>query len=114
MLTLFIFFEFDCNPLVEYNETNKSIVIEYYLPKLNEIPNSIYNGRKNKLYKELSLSAHNKLYDDIIYKIVIRSIAEIYHFDLLKKSIQFSLMEELNQKVRLQERILTTALYQYQ
>lgn len=81
----FYFFEFNCNPLVEYNETNKSIVIEYYLPKLNEIPNSIYNGRKNKLYQELSLSAHNKLYDDIIYKIVIRSIAEIYHFDLLKK-----------------------------
>ena len=82
LVNSFYFFEFDCNPLVEYNEANKSIVVEYYLPKLNEIPNFTYNGRKSK---KLSLSAHNKLYDDIIYKIVIRSIAEIYHFDSLKQ-----------------------------
>lgn len=78
----FYFLEFNCNPLVEYNETNKSIVVEYYLPKLNDIPKSTYNGKKNK---QLSQSAQNKLYDDIIYKIVIRSIAEIFHFDSLKK-----------------------------
>lgn len=78
----FYLFEFDCNPLVEYNKTNKSIVVEYYLPKLNDIPNSIYKGYKSK---KLSQSALNKLYDDIIYKIVIRSIAEIFHFDSLKK-----------------------------
>lgn len=78
----FYFFEYDCSPLAEYNETNKCIVVEYYLPKLKELPNYTFKGKKPKY---LSQSVYNKLYDDIIYKIVIRSIAEIFHFDYLKK-----------------------------
>ena len=35
--------------------------------------------------KLLTSTALNKLYDDIIYKIIIRSIAEIFHFDSLDK-----------------------------
>lgn len=78
----FYLFEFDCNPQIEYSKVDKSIVVEYYLPKLNDIPNSVYKGYKSR---QLSQSALNKLYDDIIYKIVIRSIAEIFHFDSLRR-----------------------------
>lgn len=78
----FYLFDFDSNPKIEYNKENKSILVEYYLPQLCDIPNTIYKNKKGKI---LSTSAHNKLYDDIIYKIVIRSISEIFHFDSLKK-----------------------------
>lgn len=78
----FYLFKFDCKPQIEYNETDKSIVIEYYLPRLNDTPNCILQKGKSK---QLSQSAHNKLYDDLIYKITIRSLAEIFHFDSLNK-----------------------------
>lgn len=78
----FYFFHFECNPRIEYNETDRFIVVEYYLPQLKDIPCYIY---KNGKRKQLSQSALNKLYDDIIYKIILRSLAEIFHFDSLKK-----------------------------
>ena len=81
-------FDFDCNPQIEYNKENKLLIVDYYLPTIDEIPNI----KKTKKYKTqtaeiryLSNIALNKLYDDIIYKIAIRSIAEIFHFDDLKK-----------------------------
>lgn len=75
-------FEFDCNPQMEYSRGNKLLIVNYYLPTTDEIPNTEFQNGK---WKELPNAVLSKLYDDIIYKISIRSIAEIFHFDDLKK-----------------------------
>lgn len=102
----FYTFDWDCSPMIEYNHTNKSIVVNYYLPLIEDIPNLntpkskyCYFGltiRKDgdkleyeseygyeKYIKYLSETALKKLYDEIIYKITLRSIGEIFHFDSL-------------------------------
>ena len=84
----FYLFEFDCNPKIEYNKESRILIVDYYLPTFDEIPNiktiKKYKSKTDEI-KYLSNTALNKLYDDIIYKIIIRSIAEIFHFDDLKK-----------------------------
>ena len=81
-------FEFDCSPKIEYNKDNKLLVVDYYLPTIDEIPNikeiKEYKTKENEI-KYLSNTELNRLYDDLIYKILIRSVAEIFHFDDLKK-----------------------------
>ena len=81
-------FEFDCSPKIEYNKDNKFLVVDYYLPTIDEIPNikeiKEYKTKDNEI-KYLSNTELNRLYDELIYKILIRSVAEIFHFDDLKK-----------------------------
>ncbi len=80
----FYWFDFKCNPTLEYERSNKILIVEYHLPNLSEIPNIkeikyyITKGREIKYLSEREL---NKAYDDFIYKITIRSIAEIFYFD---------------------------------
>lgn len=81
-------FEFDCSPKMDYNKDNKLLVVDYYLPTIDEIPNikeiKEYKTKDNEI-KYLSKTELNRLYDELIYKILIRSVAEIFHFDDLKK-----------------------------
>ena len=81
-------FEFECNPTIEYNGENKLLVVDYYLPIIDDTPNikeiKKYKTKGNEI-KYLSKAELNRLYDELIYKIIIRSIAEIFHFDDLKK-----------------------------
>ena len=81
-------FEFDCSPKIAYNKDNKLLVVDYYLPTIDEIPNikeiKEYKTKGDEI-KYLSNTELNRLYDELIYKILIRSIAEIFHFDDLKK-----------------------------
>lgn len=81
-------FEFDCRPRIEYSEESKLLIVDYYLPTIDEIPNikeiKIYKTKRDEI-KYLSKTELNRLYDELIYKILIRSIAEIFHFDDLKK-----------------------------
>ena len=81
-------FEFDCSPKIDYNKDSKLLVVDYYLPTIDEIPNikeiKEYKTKENEI-KYLSNTELNRLYDELIYKIFIRSVAEIFHFDDLKK-----------------------------
>lgn len=81
-------FEFECSPLIEYNKENKLLVVDYYLPTLEDTPNikgiKEYKTKSSEI-KYLSKTELNRLYDDLIYRIIIWSIAEIFHFDDLKK-----------------------------
>ena len=103
----FYTFDWDCSPIVEYNRTNRSIIVDYYLPLIEDIPNlntpkskgcsfgftirkdgnkleyeSEYYGYEKHI-KYLSETALKNLYDEIIYKIILRSVGEIFHFDSL-------------------------------
>lgn len=81
-------FEFECRPRIEYSEESKLLIVDYYLPTIDEIPNikeiKTYKTKSDEI-KYLSKTELNKLYDELIYKIIIRSVAEIFHFDDLKK-----------------------------
>ncbi len=78
----FYLFDFSCEPNIEYNENEHILVVDYYLPSIDDIPN-VKQRTKSGEIKYLSDNAIKKLYDEIIYKIIIRSIAEIFHFDFL-------------------------------
>lgn len=78
----FYLFEYSCEPNIEYNENDHMLVVDYYLPNIDEIPNIKQRTKSGEL-KYLSDNATKKLYDEIIYKIILRSIAEIFHFDSL-------------------------------
>lgn len=81
-------FEFDCRPRIEYSEESKLLIVDYYLPTIDEIPNikeiKKYQTKRDEI-KYLSKTELNRLYDELIYKIIIRSVAEIFHFDELKR-----------------------------
>ncbi len=63
----------------EYRYTDKCLIIDYTLPNKGEIP-TITFSKSNKVVN-LSVNKQKKIYDDIIYAIVIRSLAEIFHYD---------------------------------
>lgn len=84
LINSFYLFDFLCEPTIEYNEMSQTLFVDYYLPSIDEIPN-IKAKTKSGEFKLLSRNAINQLYDNIIYKIIIRSIAEIFHFDSLDR-----------------------------
>ncbi len=73
-------FDFRKNIECEYNSENKSLLIDYTLPNKGDIPSATLT--KNNKPTTLSESKQRKLYDDILYSIVIRSLAEILHYDV--------------------------------
>ncbi|MEI3528851.1 MAG: restriction endonuclease [Alistipes sp.] len=84
LINSFYLFDFLCEPTIEYDELSQMLFVDYYLPSIEEIPN-IKSRTKSGELKMLSPREVNQLYDDIIYKIIIRSIAEIFHFDSLDR-----------------------------
>ena len=77
-------FDWSCQPTIEYNSNNQVAIIEYYLPTLEECPN-IKEYDPNGFDKLLSQTALKKLYEELIYRITLRTIAEIFHYDYLKR-----------------------------
>ena len=70
---------------IDYNEDNKILIIEYVLPAPEQIPTLIdvkYNTVKKEL-KETYLSEQQlaKIYDNVIYKITLRTLHEIFEAD---------------------------------
>lgn len=80
----FYLFDWNRHAEIEYNHNNQIAIIDYYLPTLDECP-SIQKYDRNEFDKYLSLTAKRKLYEDVIYKITLRTIAEIFHYDYLKR-----------------------------
>lgn len=81
---------------LDYNPENKILVVDYSLPSLDCIPTLKevkYVQSKDEFNEtHLSGSALNKLYDDLLYQIVLRSIHELYEADVIEalESIVFN------------------------
>jgi len=80
-------FSFEKDVIVEYNPNNKMLVIDFRLPSPNEIPTlkeiryfSTNNEIKIKHFSETQLQ---KLFDEIVYKITLRSINELFISDFI-------------------------------
>lgn len=63
----------------EYDVNTRTLIVDYQLPNRDQVPVETVN--KSDKWVELAISKQKKLYDDIIYAIVIRSLAEICHYD---------------------------------
>lgn len=72
-------FLFPKKALSQYDETTHTLIFDYILPNKDNIPNE--NISKSKKWVEVSVTKQKKLYDEIIFAIVIRSLAEICHYD---------------------------------
>ena len=72
-------FEFHKNIKSEYQDEIKSLIIDYTLPNKEDVP-TLTLSKSNKTV-ELPVTKQKKIYDEIVYAIVIRSVAEIFHFD---------------------------------
>jgi len=81
---------------LDYNPENKILIIEYILPDIDDIPTLIevkYIQSRNEFSeKHLSQSALNKLYDELIYQVALRTIHELYEADVVNgiESIVFN------------------------
>ena len=73
---------------LEYNPENKILILEYELPSLELMPNIKevkYISSRNQL-KEIYISESqlNKMFDETIYKITLKTLHELFKADLAK------------------------------
>jgi restriction system protein len=72
---------------IEYNPENKILIIEYELPSQKDIPTvkEVTYVASRKQLKEVHIpeSQMNKTYDDILYKITLRTLHEITESDVV-------------------------------
>ncbi|MCF8714976.1 restriction endonuclease [Joostella atrarenae] len=72
---------------LEYNSENGIIVIEYILPTLNDMPTLKevkYIATKDELKEyHISESQKRKIYDEVIYKIALRTTHELFEADVV-------------------------------
>jgi restriction system protein len=70
---------------LEYNKESKILLIDYHLPNQEQVPKKTLmrylTARDVFEEKFLSASQHEKLYDSVIYQIVLRTIHEIFEAD---------------------------------
>lgn len=78
---------FPQNFMIDYNSESKILIVEYRLPDISDIPSvkEIKYNNATREFKEyfLSNTALNKMYDDLLYKITLRSIHELYEADVI-------------------------------
>jgi restriction system protein len=71
----------------EYNRDNKMLIIEYQLPSKKDIPNIKevkYVASRNELKEVLIPEPQiNKIFDDTMYKITLRTLHEIFESDVV-------------------------------
>lgn len=72
---------------LEYNDLNKNLVIEYQLPTIEDIPRlkEVKYIQNRDEFKETNITEAylNKLYDSLIYQILLRTIHEIFEADVI-------------------------------
>ena len=78
---------FPSNFEIEYNPDNKMLIIEYELPSQKDVPSVKevkYIAARNEL-KEILIPDNqiNKMYDEIIYKITLRTLHELFESDVV-------------------------------
>ena len=75
-------FEFTKDIKIDFDEKDKMLLVDYLLPSKNDIPNNnLKHTSRSEEWTSLTESKFNKIYDDIIYAVVIRTLAEIVHYD---------------------------------
>ncbi|MGA2682020.1 MAG: restriction endonuclease [Candidatus Bathyarchaeia archaeon] len=78
---------FPSNFEVEYNPENKMLIIEYELPSQSDVPalKEVKYIAARKELKETLIPDNqiNKMYDEIIYKITLRTIHELFESDVI-------------------------------
>ena len=71
--------------LLDYVESTKTLIVDYYLPKLDDIPRVKewkYVQSKNQLVSvPLSEALRNKLFDDMVCRIALRTLYELFTAD---------------------------------
>ena len=81
---------------IEYQQETNILIVDYSLPDLDSIPTlkSVKYVMSRDEFSEthLSAAALNKLYDDLLYQIALRTIHELYEADIVDalKSIVFN------------------------
>lgn len=72
----------------EYNDVNKIIVVDYYLPSPKDIPtlnNISFVASLNEIKeKHITEKQLDNIFDQIIYKITLRSINELFNSDYIQ------------------------------
>jgi restriction system protein len=72
---------------IQYNEANKMLLVDYKLPSIDNLPNIIsvkyIKSRNETEEKTLSQAALNKLYDEAIYQIALRTLHELFEADVV-------------------------------
>jgi len=75
---------FDC----DYEPETKTLIIDYQLPAIDDIPSkkaAKHDRAQGKIvYTSISQSVINKLYEDVNYQIVLRTLFELFHSDEAK------------------------------
>lgn len=75
--------EFD----IDYNPNTKMLLVDYFLPAQRDIPSikEVKYIQSRDEFKEsfLSAAAFNKLYDDLLYQMTLRTIHELYEADTI-------------------------------
>lgn len=73
-------FDFQKDIKIDFDESNKILIVDYLLPSKEDIPNNRLTP-KSHTWTTFSESKFNAIYDEIVYSIVIRTLAEIVYYD---------------------------------
>ncbi|MBD3347165.1 MAG: restriction endonuclease [Chitinivibrionales bacterium] len=72
---------------LDYNPENKILIVDYILPDIDDMPTltavKYIQSRNEFSEKHLSQTALNKLYDNLIYEVALRTIHELYEADVV-------------------------------
>ena len=72
---------------LDYNENNKILIVNYLLPSTNQLPTlkEVKYVQTRDEFKEIYLSeaALNKMYDNLLYQITLRTIHELFEADYI-------------------------------
>ena len=75
--------EFD----IEYNETNKTLIVEYSLPDISDVPTlkEVKFLKSKDEYKETHItdSVKRKMYDKLLYDVTLRTNHELFEADII-------------------------------
>lgn len=72
---------------LEYNEKNKTLIVEYLLPAPNHLPTlkEVKYTQSKDEFKEVYITdaALRKIYDNVVYQITLRTIHEVFEADVI-------------------------------
>ena len=72
---------------LDYNPENKILIVDYILPDIDDMPTltavKYIQSRNEFTEKHLSQTALNKIYDNVIYQVALRTIHELYEADVV-------------------------------
>lgn len=87
---------FEKNFELEYNPQNEILIVEYQMPSIDKFPDikevKYVASRKEMSVSKISDSQMNKMFDEALYKITLRSMYELYQSDKANalKAISFN------------------------